>query len=112
MAGKNDRIEFEPVESARVYTVYTMRKTSRSSTSVLTIRVPRALDRKLSQEARRRRNTRSEVARALLESALSGVTDPDPAVEAARQSRLASARESDADALEFITSAADLRGWK
>jgi predicted transcriptional regulator len=89
-----------------------MKTPARSGTAVLTIRVPRALDRKLSQEARRRRNTRSEVARALLESALSSVTDPDPAVEAARQSRLASTRESDADALEFITTAADLRGWK
>lgn len=89
-----------------------MRKPPRSSTAVLTIRVPRALDRKLSQEARRRRHTRSEVARALLESALSGTDDPDPTVEAIRQSRLASARESDADALEFITTAADLRGWK
>jgi hypothetical protein len=89
-----------------------MRKTSRPSTAVLTIRVPRALDRKLSQEARRRRHTRSEVARDLLESALSGAADLDPTVEAARQSRLASARESDADVLEFITTAADLRGWK
>lgn len=95
-----------------MYTVYTVKKPSRSSTAVLTIRVPRALDRKLSQEARRRRNTRSEVARALLESALSSATELDPAVEAIRQSRLTSERESDADALEFITTAADLRGWK
>lgn len=96
----------------RSYTVYSMKKVSKSTTSVLTIRVPRALDRKLSQEARRRRHTRSEVARDLLESALSGAADLDPAVEAVRQSRLATTRESDADALEFITTAADLRGWK
>ena len=38
--------------------------------------------------------------------------DEDPTVEAIRQSRLASTRESDADALEFITTTADLRGWK
>ena len=87
-----------------------MKKPARSS--VLTMRVPRALERKLTQEARRRRNTRSEVARALLESALNGAKDPDPAAEAARQSRLATGRESDADTLDFITTAADLRGWK
>jgi predicted transcriptional regulator len=87
-----------------VYPVYAVPKPS-------TIRVPRALDRKLGQEARRRRQTRSEVARTLLESALGGANDPDPAIEATRQSRLASARESDADVLEFITTAADLRRW-
>ena len=93
-----------------MYTVYTVKKAS--TTAVLTIRVPRALDRKLSQEARRRRHTRSEVARSLLESALLGVEDADTAAEAARQSRLASARTSEADVLEFIATSADLRGWK
>ena len=79
---------------------------------MLTIRVSRSLERKLAAQARRRRQTRSETARVLLESALHGVPDEDPAAEAQRQSRLASRRASEADALDFITRAADLRGWK
>jgi hypothetical protein len=81
-------------------------------TAVLTVRVPRSLQRRLAAEARRRRQTRSETARALLEGALQRRDVPNPEDEARRQSRLTSARESEADALEFIARAADLRGWK
>jgi hypothetical protein len=80
--------------------------------SVLTIRVPRSLDRRLAAEARRQRKTRSEAARAILEQALAAQPESDPAREAHRQSVLASARDSDAEALEFIEHAADRRGWK
>jgi hypothetical protein len=79
---------------------------------VLTIRVPATLDRQLAREARRLRRTRSETARTLLEAALAGAPEEDPAAEARRQSRLASARASDKDALAFIVSTADLRGWE
>jgi hypothetical protein len=58
------------------------------------------------------RRTRSETARTLLEAALAGVHEEDRAAEARRQSRLASARASDKDALAFIVSTADLRGWE
>lgn len=88
-----------------------MKKGSGASSAVLTIRVPQSLDRKLTQEARRQRRTRGETARSLLASALRDVTDTDPAVEARRQSRLASKRASERDALDFIVDAADLRGW-
>ena len=88
-----------------------MKKVTTGGSTVLTIRVPRALDRKLVREARRLRRTRSEAARALLESALAGVADEDPAAEARRQSRLASRRASEKDMLQFIAAAADLRGW-
>jgi hypothetical protein len=78
---------------------------------VLTVRVPRALERRLAAEARRRRQTRSQTARALLEAALHDPAATNPEDEARRQSRLASARESDAEVLDFIAHAADLRGW-
>jgi hypothetical protein len=48
----------------------------------------------------------------LLESALQDTPDDDPAVEARRQSRLASRRSSEKEVLAFIVDAADLRGWK
>ena len=86
-----------------------MKTTARST--VLTVRIPRVLERRLAAEARRRRQTRSQTARALLEAALQGPAAPNPEDEARRQSRLASARESDTEILEFIAHAADLRGW-
>jgi hypothetical protein len=93
-----------------LYTVYTM-KTPRESSSVLTIRVPRSLDRRLAAEARRQRLTRSEAARAILEEALNK-PDEDPAAAARRQSLLASRQEADADTLAFIEQVADKRGWR
>ncbi len=86
------------------------RRPARVST-VLTLRVTPDLNSRLAREAKRRRRTRSQTARALLESVLT-TTAGDPAAEARRQSRLASGRAADQDVLEFIASAADLRGWK
>jgi predicted transcriptional regulator len=87
-------------------------KAGSPQTSVLTIRVPRSLDRRLTAEARRLRRTRSEAARAILEDALTARTTSDPVEEARRQSLLASGRESDADALDFVSAAADIKGWE
>lgn len=95
-----------------MYTVYTMKKPSGKGSTVLTIRVPKSLDRKLAREARRVRQTRSKTACALLESALQEVPDEDPAAEARRQSRLASRRASEKEVLAFIADAGDLRGWE
>ena len=81
-------------------------------TAVLTIRVPASLERRLARAARARRRTRSATARDLLEAALAQEPIVDPAAEAQRQSRLASAHESDADALAFIAAAADVRDWR
>ena len=92
-----------------MYTVYTM-KTS-SASSVLTIRVPKALDRRLAAEARRKRLTRSEAARAILEDALN-TPDEDPADAARRQSILASRQGADKDTLAFIAQLADDKGWR
>lgn len=89
-----------------------MKKPAASASEVLTIRVPRALNRKLALEARRQRRTRGELARALLSSALEDTHEPDPAAEARRQSRLVSRHASEQDALDFIASVADLRGWR
>ena len=88
-----------------------MPKHSAGDTAVLTVRIPASLERKLSREAKRRRCTRSEAARVLLEAALEQGPGEDPAAEARRQSRLASRRASDQEALAFIADVADLRGW-
>lgn len=95
--------------AAESYTVYTMKTSSPSS--VLTIRVPKALDRRLTAEARRKRLTRSEAARAILEDALNK-PDEDPVDAARRQSILASRQGADKDTLAFIETLADDRGWR
>ena len=79
---------------------------------MLTIRVTPDLSRRLARAARTSRRTRSETARAILETALAGTAVEDPVADARRQSRLASDRPSEHDVLEFITTAADLRGWQ
>lgn len=85
----------------------------KSDSAVLTIRVPAALERRLAREARRRRVTRSEVARTALEAGLGGRdTASDFAAEARRQSLLASRHPSEKDALEFLLHVADTTGWK
>jgi predicted transcriptional regulator len=89
-----------------------MKKPSGEGSTVLTVRVPRALDRKLTREARRLQQTRSKTACALLESALQGAPDEDPVSEARRQSRLASRRASEKEVLRFIADAGDFRGWE
>jgi hypothetical protein len=88
-----------------------MAKVSMTS-DVLTIRVPRALGRKLAREARRRRRTRSQLARELLESGLAGTNVDDYQAEARRQSLLVREHESEREILEWIEHAADTTGWK
>jgi predicted DNA-binding protein len=86
-------------------------KIAKPPTSVLTIRVPQSLERRLAAEARRQRRTRSEAARAILEEAL-GTSVDDPVAAARRQSLRASRQDADADTLAFIEAVADDRGWK
>jgi len=85
----------------------------KSDSTVLTIRVPAALERRLAREARRRRVTRSEVARVALEAGL-GDRDSasDFAAEARRQSLLVSKLPSEREVLRFIMEIADTTGWK
>lgn len=98
-----------------MYTVYrrpampAKRRADRSE--VLTLRVPRALAAQLDAEARRQRRSRSAVARTALAKGL-GAPESDPHAEARRQSRLASKRTSDREALQFVVDAADLAGWE
>jgi hypothetical protein len=84
---------------------------TRRATDVLTIRVPRVVARRLAHEARRQRRTRSEVARDILTAGL-GEPVADPLAEARRQSLLVRERESEREAIQFITDTADLRGWE
>ena len=79
--------------------------------TVVTIRVPAALNRQLEREARRCRTTRSELAREILEQALMQPA-ADPAAEAGRQSRLVSRRRSEREVLRFVIDVADTGGWK
>lgn len=79
---------------------------------MLTIRVPVKLGQRLSREARRRRQSRSEVARTILQQSFGEMDDLDTAAEARRQSLLASGRRSEREAMKFIEHVADLRGWK
>ncbi len=80
---------------------------------VLTLRVPPGLDRRIEQQARRARKTKSRVLREVLERTFAdGAPPEDPAREARRQSLRVSRRRSERDALEFTQHAADTRGWK
>ena len=88
-----------------MYTVYIVAR-PKTDSAVLTIRVPASLDRRLAREARRRRQTRSEVARAILDAEL-GAGDTDLRAEARRQSLLVRRRASERDALAFILDVAD-----
>lgn len=88
-----------------------MAKPARSA--VLTLRVPRDLERRIERAAQRRRRTKSAVLREALEGAFGGVGPPaDPAREARRQSLLVSGRASEQEALEFIQKSADDQGWQ
>lgn len=81
--------------------------------TVLTLRVPTALDRLIERAARRVKRTKSAVMRDALQSAFgSGAPPEDPAREARRQSLLVSGRESERAALDFIEHAADEEGWR
>jgi hypothetical protein len=80
---------------------------------VMTLRVPRRVERRIQQEARRRKRSKSALLREVIQEAFAGggsVTDP--AAEARRQSLLVSRLDSEHEALQFIESAADVRGWK
>jgi transcriptional regulator of met regulon len=82
-------------------------------TTVLTLRVPADLDRRISREARRARKTKSALLRdALLQAFADGPAPEDPAREARRQSLLVSRRGSEREAIDFIEHAADSRGWR
>ena len=82
-----------------------------TDSTVLTIRIPTTLEKRIAREARRRRQTRSEVARAALEAGL-GTKGSDVEAEARRQSVLASRRRSDRETLRFMTAIADTTGWR
>ena len=86
---------------------------TKRGSAVLTLRVPPDLDRRIEQEARRRRRTKSAILRDALEAAFAGSpAAEDPAAEARRQSLLVSGRASEREALRFLEAAADVRGWK
>ena len=84
----------------------------RESSTVLTLRVPAALDRLIERAARRGRRSKSAVMREALQDAFGSDSPPeDPAREARRQSLLVSGRPSETEALDFIGGVADDEGW-
>jgi predicted transcriptional regulator len=82
------------------------------TSAVLTLRVDADITRSLEREARRRRKTKSEVAREILAAGLGLEEGNLVAQEARRQSLLVSQRRSEKDALEFVEQIADTRGWE
>ena len=81
--------------------------------TVLTLRVPLALDRRIEEQARRRRRSKSAILREALQITFGAGPPPaDPAREARRQSLLVSGRESEREAIAFIEGAHDERGWR
>jgi hypothetical protein len=81
--------------------------------ALLTLRIRPETARSLASAARRRRQTRSEVARTILEAGLDGGQEAAAAVrEARRQSLLVSRRRSEREAIDFVEHAADTRGWR
>ena len=80
--------------------------------AVLTLRIDADLTRSLAREARRRRKTKSEVAREILAAGLAAAGGNLIAQEARRQSLLVSRRRSERETLDFITQTADTQGWK
>ncbi len=84
----------------------------KTDSTVLTLRVPAKVHRYLTREARRRRATRSDIARRILQERVEGSSEPDVLAEARRQSLLVSKRRSERDVLAFVDTVADRRGWK
>jgi predicted transcriptional regulator len=82
------------------------------ATAMLTIRIDAELTRSLAREARRRRKTKSEVAREILAAGLGAEGRNLIAQEARRQSLLVGRRRSERETLEFIEQTADTQGWK
>ncbi len=83
------------------------------TSAVLTVRIGADLTRSLAREARRRRKTKSEVAREILAAGLGGEAgNLEAEQEARRQSLLVSRRRSEREALEFVEQTADTRGWR
>jgi predicted transcriptional regulator len=85
----------------------------RPRSTVVTLRVPEELDRRIAREARRRRRPKGAVVREALQAAFGEAgADDDPAREARRQSLLVSGRASEREALRFVEANADTRGWR
>ncbi len=81
--------------------------------AVLTVRVAPDLGRRIEQEARRRRTTKSALLRRVLQSVFGeGVPQDEAAQEARRQSLLVSNQVSEREAFEFIEQRADEQGWQ
>ena len=85
----------------------------RDGGGVLTVRIGEDLERLLAGEARRRRKSKSELVREILEADLGGESGARAlAEEARRQSLLVSERRSERDVMDFLEHAADTRGWE
>jgi hypothetical protein len=84
----------------------------KTDSAVLTLRVPANVQRYLAREARRLRQTRSEIARSILQERVEGSSGSDILSDARRQSLLVSKRRSERDTLAFLDAVADRRGWK
>jgi predicted transcriptional regulator len=86
---------------------------ARARSTVVTLRVPEELDRRIARVARRRGRPKGAVVREALQAAFGQAGGAeDPAREARRQSLLVSGRASEREALRFVEANADARGWR
>jgi hypothetical protein len=87
--------------------------TGKKVSALLTLRIDSRMARHLAREARRRRTSRSELARSILEAGLRNESGEDRlAAEARRQSLLVSHLRSEKKTLDFIQAAADMWDWR
>ena len=82
----------------------------KTDSAVLTLRVPAKVHRYLTREARRRRQTRSDIARSILLERVEGSSEPD-FLRKHGGSPSSCKRRSERDTLAFLDAAADRRGW-
>jgi hypothetical protein len=82
-----------------------------TKTLLFTVRISSQLGRALAREARRRRTTKSDVAREILDARLVGGRKPGLAEEARRQSLLVSGRRSEREALQLLESLPEIDAW-
>jgi len=82
-------------------------------TTVLTLRVPADLDRRISREARRARKTKSALLRdALIQAFADGPPPDDPRARGPPPVPPRQPPGSEREAIDFVEHAADTRGWR
>ena len=83
----------------------------KTDSAVLTLRVPAKVHRYLTREARRRQ-TRSDIARSILQERVEGRLNPTSWRKRGGSRCSSAKRRSERDTLALLDAVADRRGWK